>query len=418
MATLTFNGNSYTVDHAVKGANYIHGYDVDGTCVVALDGVTDFSGITYNGSYMAPENCLEENYNDLKYCGGSITTRDGRDVPPQAIGAAPAGYGLGERPEAIKISSLDELDAAKYKYTGWYYFQSDTTLTLNSLVLQPRLMLRVEAIDTMYVWQTLYVIRENYMLRRLCEDNKWGEWEWVNPLMNPGVEYRTTDRIGTKSVYKKRDSSGKVMYRLDGEDTWNEYYPMVGAAPAGYGLGVAGAKYTSDINTCVHNGWYYTNTATLNIPHVYFEEASVFVMGRTSQYIAQQLTSIYTNSIMMRYTSDGGVTWVEEWVNPPMVTGTEYRTTERWNGKPVYKQTISLGKLPESTTKFENLLIADEVVDFSFTTTDNTSEKFIHNNKVTALGRAWSSEYIYATIESNAVLSQYYGYLTISYTKL
>jgi hypothetical protein len=117
-------------------------------------------------------------------------------------------------------------------------------------------------------------------------------------------------------------------------------------------------------------------------------------------------------------TKDNGTWGAWEWVNPPMAIGKEYPTTGRWNGKPVYKQTISLGKLPESTTKFENLLIADEVVDFSFTTTDNTSEKFIHNNKVTALGRAWSSQYIYATIELNSVLSQYYGYLTISYTKL
>ncbi len=40
-----------------------------------------------------------------------------------------------------------------------------------------------------------------------------------------------------------------------------------------------------------------------------------------------------------------------EWVNPPMEDGVEYRTTERIDGKPVYKQYGSLGALPNATTK-------------------------------------------------------------------
>lgn len=37
---------------------------------------------------------------------------------------------------------------------------------------------------------------------------------------------------------------------------------------------------------------------------------------------------------------------LNEWENPPMELGVEYRTTERWNGKPVYKQLINGGGLP------------------------------------------------------------------------
>jgi hypothetical protein len=189
----------------------------------------------------------------------------------------------------------------------------------------------------------------------------------------------------------------------------------VGAAPAGYGLGADG-RVVTDCNLATANGWYVTAGAA-NVPG----GMSYGWMHVSNRYGTMVRQAYYTATTpaqhWVRYCNSG--TWAE-WgcENPPMVVGTEYRTTELWKGKPVYKQTISLGKLPESTTKFENLLIADEVVDFSFTTTDNTSEKFIHNNKVTALGRAWSSQYIYATIELNSVLSQYYGYLTISYTKL
>jgi hypothetical protein len=198
-------------------------------------------------------------------------------------------------------------------------------------------------------------------------------------------------------------------------DTWMPTASDVGAAPAGYGLGADG-RIVNDCNFATANGWYIPSADAENRPGNW--GGWMFVASRYGTMVVQDFYAAVTPiRHYWRYGINGN--WSEwEAQNPPMTVGVEYRTTELWNGKPVYKQTISLGKLPESTTKFENLLIADEVVDFSFTTTDNTSEKFIHNNKVTALGRAWSSQYIYATIELNSVLSQYYGYLTISYTKL
>lgn len=36
-----------------------------------------------------------------------------------------------------------------------------------------------------------------------------------------------------------------------------------------------------------------------------------------------------------------------EWVNPPMALGVEYRTTERYLGKPVYTQIINCGSMPD-----------------------------------------------------------------------
>lgn len=38
----------------------------------------------------------------------------------------------------------------------------------------------------------------------------------------------------------------------------------------------------------------------------------------------------------------------KEWVNPPMIPGVEYRTTERHNGSPVYVKYINIGTLPAS----------------------------------------------------------------------
>ena len=39
---------------------------------------------------------------------------------------------------------------------------------------------------------------------------------------------------------------------------------------------------------------------------------------------------------------------VVEWLNPPMLIGIEYRTTERYNSKPVYCQLVSFGTLSNS----------------------------------------------------------------------
>lgn len=40
-----------------------------------------------------------------------------------------------------------------------------------------------------------------------------------------------------------------------------------------------------------------------------------------------------------------------EWINPPMQLGVEYRTTERYLGKPVYVKLINCGNLPDGATK-------------------------------------------------------------------
>lgn len=42
---------------------------------------------------------------------------------------------------------------------------------------------------------------------------------------------------------------------------------------------------------------------------------------------------------------------VVEWINPPMVLGTEYRTAERYLGSPVYTKLIDCGALPTDAVK-------------------------------------------------------------------
>ena len=80
MGTLSYGGKSYIVDHAAKGADFIHGYDANGTLIVAFDGITNFSGFTYSGTYLDPKHCLAEGCNDVKYVDGELRTRDGTQI--------------------------------------------------------------------------------------------------------------------------------------------------------------------------------------------------------------------------------------------------------------------------------------------------------------------------------------------------
>lgn len=62
---------------------------------------------------------------------------------------------------------------------------------------------------------------------------------------------------------------------------------------------------------------------------------------------------------------ENGVYSEWEWINPPMAIGKEYRTTERWNGKPVYAALVNVGAFPETgMTNAETGITATGIVRF------------------------------------------------------
>lgn len=85
MATLKFNGNTYYIDHAVKGADYIHCYDENNVLKASFDNIKDFSAFSYSGTYMSPTECMEESCNDVKYVDGVLKNREGDVVGAEAF---------------------------------------------------------------------------------------------------------------------------------------------------------------------------------------------------------------------------------------------------------------------------------------------------------------------------------------------
>lgn len=168
----------------------------------------------------------------------------------------------------------------------------------------------------------------------------------------------TGDLEATTKQYVDNHTSDTVLYTpqtLSAEQQ-AQARENINAAPGGFGLGSAYTNYIADFNACIKNGWYKAYSNSLNSPSIGGWDArygALLVSTRDSViyhvYYVDRYSVMYT---LERYSNDGGTTWSEwEYLNPPMELGVEYRTTERYLGKPVYVKLINCGNLPNGTTK-------------------------------------------------------------------
>lgn len=158
----------------------------------------------------------------------------------------------------------------------------------------------------------------------------------------------------------------------------------VGAAPDGFGLGIdyGGNVPGGDINNATKNGWYSLAGTELNAPTVddgvqSVTGAMLFVQSSRSDRSKVQWMTIgnagFFGYTLRRYYNPTSTEWSSwEWLNPPMQTGVEYRTTERRNGKPVYAKLIDFGSLPNISRKTisHNIQNVQSIVDIAATTSN------------------------------------------------
>lgn len=135
-------------------------------------------------------------------------------------------------------------------------------------------------------------------------------------------------------------------HKLNG--IWSEWKDISASAfaPAGYGLGANVTRlrdYTSlDINSTGFYGIDGSVGEKVPVDENYFWYSNMLKMGAF-----QLLHGTISNSVVIRNNFSGA----EEWVNPPMIPGVEYRTTERWNDRVVYAKCVDCGNLvPGSAT--------------------------------------------------------------------
>lgn len=194
---------------------------------------------------------------------------------------------------------------------------------------------------------------------------------------------------------------------------------QVGAAPAGYGLGAGGKAIASgdDLNNYKVGGFYQFTKGVANAPCDYAMMLVIPGTGYSSDTFQYVFSRYPANIMYLRQLFSG--TWSPwECINPPMTEGVEYRTTERYKGKPVYALLKNLGAMPNSTTKtiydlaknVDNLVSADLTLD--------KGESRCIDNKFTEL-RWYIGCYIspYIEISSTNDKSGYTGFLKMKYTK-
>lgn len=129
-----------------------------------------------------------------------------------------------------------------------------------------------------------------------------------------------------------------------GANTAEQARQKIGAAPDGFGLGRSAVLIDAgdNLNNYTVGGWYQFQKGVQNAP---FDWGIMLIIHGTDYLndTFQYAFSRYPRNNMAIRQKFGGA-WEEwEWINPPMLPGVEYRTTERWEGKPVYTKLVSLG---------------------------------------------------------------------------
>ena len=143
----------------------------------------------YNSKFTGPE--IDAAIDRAK-AGGAIDTL--------LAGKAPAGYGLGTTPKKITDWNAAnvcgwydcDIGAANSPDSNFGWFGLTYTTGNPEIFVQD--VFAIANVDKYYHCRRMYY----------PGTGNGTPWEWVDPLLHEGVEYRTTERYQGKSVYAKR----------------------------------------------------------------------------------------------------------------------------------------------------------------------------------------------------------------------
>lgn len=138
--------------------------------------------------------------------GGTPITPDAlQHMENGIVNSAPAGFGLGVGSyvePSTSFTTQEELDAL----TGngfWAYRNPDAPLVAADANTKYVKGITI-AYSTSHETQIGWCVYTGTCIVRERKDKVWQEWEFQNPIMSAGVEYRTTERSKGMPVYAKR----------------------------------------------------------------------------------------------------------------------------------------------------------------------------------------------------------------------
>ena len=140
-----------------------------------------------------------------QFNGTDYDTLYPKTVYSQVSGVAPSGYGLGDAGKQVTDLN-DAQDSGFYSAIGAANIPTGITSAQYASVLV--LCSQPDRVTQVY-FQDVTDGDGAIAVRRL-NGNGWSEWEYLNPPMKVGVEYRTTKRYMEKPVYAKLVNFGAM----------------------------------------------------------------------------------------------------------------------------------------------------------------------------------------------------------------
>ena len=140
---------------------------------------------------------------------GDVYVGPNKEVLAKRSETAPAGFGLGKQAGYL-VTDLNDA-----RVNGWVCWGEGTKnvppLIYNSTYGAGFVIARNENDITQFVFAgTAVTFSSTLAAMRSYASGTWGEWEYVNPSMHAGIEYRTTERYAGAAVYTKLLNLGSV----------------------------------------------------------------------------------------------------------------------------------------------------------------------------------------------------------------
>lgn len=274
-----------------------------------------------------------------------------------------------------------------------------------------------------------------------------GDWVSVRPTVNgnsytvsiplTGLDYtntftfvvRSTDAIG--SVEQTVVINKGIPVFDWGENDFSFHVPVhieaggTGFAPAGYVTETG--QYTNyadalarikSVFTSMSNGekrYLFADVLNGSVLNGEFPSGSYFV--EIYREWPDYGTVIFTNNAYMKIVVRISGSWGDFcYDNPHMLLSVEYRTTERWNGKPVYAKLVNIGALPNASSKFVEGVLPLGIYGISIhgVASSGYSAIPIQSNSIyVSLQGEWGTLYVSTTSDYSA----YTGYVIVKYVK-
>ncbi len=183
------------------------------------------------------------------------------------VGAAPSGYGLGQK------TGKECTDCNAAFENGWYRLSGDGCQNYPSKITASNY--GVMLVSTRWSNETSNLVCQQvfyggYQAIRFGNSiaGTWNPWEYVNPPMAEGVEYRTTERLGGKTVYTKRINCGTISSQtmsIDHNISMANILRFSGVIYAPTGTDIYGSQWTLPTYKAFDDMYVFANVSETSI---------------------------------------------------------------------------------------------------------------------------------------------------------